>query len=80
MALSVTVLCFLAASDARQAMRETARVLKPGGCLILGKLSPYSLWALRRRLRGWLGASLWCRAAFGAPTPYRSWCMKPACM
>lgn len=67
MALSVTVLCFLAASDALQAMRETARVLKPGGRLILGELSPYSLWALRRRLRGWLGASLWRRARFRGP-------------
>lgn len=65
--LAVTVLCFLSASESQKAMAEMARVLKPGGRLILGELSPYSLWALRRRLRGWLGSSLWRRVHFRSP-------------
>lgn len=60
--LAVTVLCFVA--DAPAALREMARVLAPGGRLVLGELSPFSLWALGRRVRGWLGAQPWRRAHF----------------
>jgi len=65
--LAVTVLCFLPAAEAKKAIAEIARVLKPGGRLILGELSPYSMWALRRRLRGWFGASMWRKARFRRP-------------
>lgn len=65
--LTVTVLCFLSTSEAQKAMAEMARVLKPGGRLILGELSPYSFWALGRRMRGWLGADLWRQARFHSP-------------
>ncbi len=70
--VAVTMLCFLADRQARQAMREMARVLKPGGRLILGELSPWSLWAVRRRVRGWLGSSLWRGARFHGPRELRS--------
>lgn len=60
--LAVTVLCFV--EDPRAAVREMARVLAPGGRLVLGELSRHSLWAVERRARGWLGARTWKRAKF----------------
>lgn len=51
--LAVTVLCFV--PDAQVAVREMARVLKPGGRLVLGELGRYSVWAAERRVRaGWV--------------------------
>ncbi|MGE0224587.1 MAG: class I SAM-dependent methyltransferase [Acetobacteraceae bacterium] len=58
----ITVLTFV--PDAAAAVRETARVLAPGGRLILGDLGKWSVWAARRRVRGWLGARLWQTARF----------------
>lgn len=60
--VAVTVLCFVA--DAAGAVREMARVLRPGGRLVLGELGRQSLWAMVRRLRGWLGAVPWKTAHF----------------
>ena len=60
--IAVTVLCFV--PDAEVAVREMARVLAPGGRLVLGELSRWSVWAAERRVRGWLGASTWRRARF----------------
>jgi ubiquinone/menaquinone biosynthesis C-methylase UbiE len=59
---AVTVLCFVA--NARLAVREMARVLVPGGRLVLGELGRFSVWAAERRVRGWLGSSTWRRARF----------------
>lgn len=59
---AVTVLCF--AADAAAAVREMVRVLRPGGCLVLGELGRWSLWALIRRVRGWRGATTWKAARF----------------
>lgn len=60
--LAVTVLCFV--PDARGAVREMARVLAPGGRLVLGELGRFSVWAAERRVRGWLGSPTWKRARF----------------
>ena len=59
---AVTVLCFV--KGEATAWSEMARVLRPGGRLVIGELGRWSLWALRRRIRGWLGSRLWRSAAF----------------
>ena len=60
--VAVTVLCFL--TDASGAVCEMARVLRPGGRLVLGELGRWSFWAMIRRVRGWLGAETWKAARF----------------
>ena len=60
--VAITVLCFL--TDASGAVREMARVLRPGGRLVLGELGRWSFWAMTRRVRGWLGAATWKAARF----------------
>lgn len=62
MVTMVTVLAFIA--DAEGAVEEMARVLKPGGILIIGEMGKWNLWAARRRLRGWLGSKTWRAATF----------------
>lgn len=57
-----TLLCLV--GDSARALSEMARVLKPGGRLVLGDLGAWSLWAFVRRLRGALGAPRWRSARF----------------
>ena len=52
-----SVLCTV--QNPLRAVSEAARVLRPGGRLVLGELHVWSLWSLSRRLRGWLGNPFW---------------------
>lgn len=57
-----TVLCFVGEAD--DMFRDMARVLRPGGRLVIGELHKWSSWAAQRRTRAWLGSSLWRRGRF----------------
>lgn len=67
--VAVTVLCFVC--DVERAVAEMARVLRPGGCLVIGELGYWSLWAAHRRIRGWLGSPTWRAATFGTAKELR---------
>jgi SAM-dependent methyltransferase len=60
--IAVTVFCF--SGNPGLALKEAARVLRPGGSLVIGELGKYSAWAASRRVRGWLGSRTWSHARF----------------
>jgi SAM-dependent methyltransferase len=59
---AVTILCFV--DDATPVFQEIARVLRPGGRLVIGELGKWSSWAAGRRIRAWLGSPLWRQGRF----------------
>ena len=61
-ALAITVLCMIDSPE--RAVRELARILRPGGVLIIGELGRWSIWAASRRVRAWLGSRSWKQARF----------------
>lgn len=60
--VAITVLCFI--EDAAPSFAEMARVLRPGGRLVIGELGKWSTWAASRRARSWLGSALWRAGRF----------------
>src|SRR5262249_56030812 len=50
--------------EAEAVCREMARVVRPGGVLVVGELGRWSLWAATRRVRAWFGSQLWRRGRF----------------
>ncbi|TAK05895.1 MAG: methyltransferase domain-containing protein [Candidatus Manganitrophaceae bacterium] len=62
LALAVTSLCFVRSPD--QSIKETHRVLKPEGRLVLGELNRFSPWALWRRLKGLFTDTIYNQAHF----------------
>jgi ubiquinone biosynthesis O-methyltransferase len=60
--VAVTILCFV--DDAAAVIQEIARVLRPGGRLVIGELGKWNSWAAARRIRGWLGSPLWRKGRF----------------
>lgn len=60
--LAVTALCWI--PEPLVALNEMSRVLRRGGVLVVGELGRRSLWAVRRRFRGWLGDPFWKAAHF----------------
>lgn len=69
MVVAQTILCFV--RDGSPAFSEIARVLEPGGRLVIGELGRWSTWAAERRVRAWLGSPLWRRGHFRSPGDLR---------
>jgi ubiquinone/menaquinone biosynthesis C-methylase UbiE len=60
--LAITSICFV--EDPAPVFAEFARVLRPGGELLLGELGRDNAWAAWRRLKGWARHPTWSKAHF----------------
>jgi 2-polyprenyl-3-methyl-5-hydroxy-6-metoxy-1,4-benzoquinol methylase len=60
--IAVTILCFV--KDAQPVFSGIGRALRPGGALVIGELRKRSSWAVERRIRAWLGSTLWKKGVF----------------
>ena len=63
--IGVTSLCFVARPE--DALSQAWRVLKPGGCLVLGELNRHSPWAWFRRIKGLFTETIYSKAHFWGP-------------
>jgi ubiquinone biosynthesis O-methyltransferase len=68
--MAVTILCFV--EDAATVFREIARILRPGGRLVIGELGKWSPWAAGRCIRAWFGSPMWRQGRFRTATELRS--------
>lgn len=75
---AVTILCFVA--DAAPVFHEIARVLRPGGRLVICELGRWSSWAAERRVRAWLGSRLWQRGHFRTARELQDLCRNAGLM
>lgn len=60
--VAILSLDFIASREA--ALLELARVLRPGGFLVIGVLNRFSLWTIKRLMRSWFRPSLWNEVNF----------------
>jgi ubiquinone/menaquinone biosynthesis C-methylase UbiE len=58
--------------DPDLALREIARVLRPGGKLFFGNLGKWSLWPVSRRIPGCSGATTWRTTRFRSASELRA--------
>lgn len=67
---AVTMLCFV--NSPEPVLAEMARVLRPGGALVIGELGRRSLWGAHRRVRAFLGDATWRAARFRTASELRN--------